>query len=818
MFKKSPKLQNPPKKLYQKLIFLLFDGMPYEYINTNLTISQTQLDCRYHLKQFNLFTQLTTQQPQNSLLLRMNVDTAPLTSSRVISYMLGIGLPHLQWGILQNNQSEVRQEDNLLYQIKNSQNIKENYSFLNQWWYVPFPKVFQNDQYINKDHEGQANDQENEEALLKIKKLIVDDKFDMIFFHLENVDVEGHTLGIHQQNYAKQIQFVNNKTQEIINKMSNDTLFIALSDHGVAHNQDGGHYKCKQGDFVCSSFFFAYTKNGFVQRNQFLDEINNGEKLKEIDYTQIGSTISTLFGLQIPFLNSGWPLLEIYPKQMNLDGFKVRILEDNWRVLQQQIVLIKTLQNAQGKIDNYELIMHKHQQLKKNVGNLKNIIELQKEINQSINQFIQPFNIKMLNLALILSVLSLFINILIIFNKDLLLLQNQKFIQIIFDLSFFIISIGFLFYFLYNKWSLDNKEYKNEFLYFIIIIFGILTLKIIFNLLINEKNRVFVINQIKQNLFMIFSFLFFISKLIIFNYFAIIQLNALFLIFLVYFIILLIFNKQLQLILKIKNRFWFYYMILIQVYAQFLIQNYICNVFLAIIQVLLIIKKILKKNYSSNVILILILFLYLNLYLIYSLDFDETNLFLDYFLTVSLLIFIFSFFHIKNNTFIFICLYFLGQYYMNKQNIIFNEILSNFDIIKCLIWQFYLFNVNIVIPLMFNIKKEQQIQLQECQANISQQNNQSYFYNQYLKIFFKYSLGIIIDFILYQIYYLDGTINESYNVQMNNIICNYANSIFQTNMFVIISNLLIINVINFLNKKYISYNNYQQLDEEKQVK
>jgi hypothetical protein len=36
-----------------------------------------------------------------------------------------------------------------------------------------------------------------------------------------------------------------------------------------------------------------------------------------VHYTQIASTISSLMGIEVPYSNSGWPLLELYPKNMD---------------------------------------------------------------------------------------------------------------------------------------------------------------------------------------------------------------------------------------------------------------------------------------------------------------------------------------------------------------------------------------------------------------------------------------------------------------------------------------------------------------------
>jgi hypothetical protein len=51
---------------------------------------------------------------------------------------------------------------------------------------------------------------------------------------------------------------------KIIREMDDDTLFVAMADHGT--NEHGNHYNCDI-DWHCDAWIFAYTKRGFAKNN-----------------------------------------------------------------------------------------------------------------------------------------------------------------------------------------------------------------------------------------------------------------------------------------------------------------------------------------------------------------------------------------------------------------------------------------------------------------------------------------------------------------------------------------------------------------------
>ncbi|KAL4465659.1 hypothetical protein ABPG73_012722 [Tetrahymena malaccensis] len=339
-------LQTP---LYSRLIFLIIDGMTYDFVDNRIKdIPFTQQGkCDIHVHQIKILNELLDSNPKSVIFQRMQIENPSITGVKLSTILTGINPAVLSKRIDKEEPNKKEQFDSLLYQVGNSPKLQKNYGFLTvsvydfigQWLNI---NQFAFDHFLSTYEELKESDEKKFEEYIKI---IQSNQYDTLFIYEGLLDEIEHFEGQHTPNVLDAQKHIDKIITEIIKNMDDDAILIIASDHGK--NEDGGHNPLDNNPNLLDSLFFAYTKKGFIKDDQFIESTRRLESDQRIvrqgvkyqaHESMISSTISNLLNIPISFISSGRPLIELYPasKFSNRVEMLQRILQDSFSTLEQQ--------------------------------------------------------------------------------------------------------------------------------------------------------------------------------------------------------------------------------------------------------------------------------------------------------------------------------------------------------------------------------------------------------------------------------------------------------------------------------------------------
>ncbi|KAL4486076.1 hypothetical protein ABPG72_004010 [Tetrahymena utriculariae] len=356
------KLQTP---LYSKLIFIISDGITYDFVDSRIKeIPFTQEDkCDIHVHQIKIFNELLNSSPKSVIFQRLQIEQPPKTEIKISTFLTGINPTIFSKKIPKRNPYKKEQVDSLLYQVGNSKKVQKNYGFLTYYLYDYIGywlnlNQFALDPYYYSYEQLKVSDEKKFEEYIKIIK---SNQYDTLFIYQGILDEVGHLEGMHTPNVLDAQKYIDRTIREIIDNMDDDAILLMISDHGK--DEEGGHFSCKNNPNLCDSIFFAYTKKGFIQDDQFIQSTRRLETIERIvrqgvkyqaHESMISCTLSVLLNIPISFINSGRPLIELYPasKFGNRVEMLQRILQDSFTSLEQQKQLYSKMQEIKNCFDN----------------------------------------------------------------------------------------------------------------------------------------------------------------------------------------------------------------------------------------------------------------------------------------------------------------------------------------------------------------------------------------------------------------------------------------------------------------------------------
>ncbi|EWS74853.1 transmembrane protein, putative (macronuclear) [Tetrahymena thermophila SB210] len=417
--------------LYKKVVFFLLENYSYEWLSNH---PKAQMFAHTNNVQYNyqwtLFDKLVKNDPKKAIFRKVEINSPQSALAKIATYMVGTNTAQFEVGI-QSSNSFKQQEDSIFYQL--SQNSFTTIGFLNNIWYSSFPNLLKENNNLHQE-EKQAEEETDQNLLdyLKIQEIIKEGTFDFLFIH-DSVQVTDIAGDQKSSSDFQKIQRIEEQMEQIINSISDDTLFIAISDR--ASNNFGGvneNVNTCFSDKPCSPFFFSYTKRGFIDQQEILQQIylNVNKKEPTVHESQIACTLANLMGLPIPYSSSGRPLLDLYPSQLSETNYLKRVLRDSYTTFRQQLQFITTLQKKYSifeplkmryfaqKAQDIELTLPKTSFDKEKIIQLiRNVVTIQEELKEHIYSNLIPYSMTWIYIGYFILFVSILFTICLIVSS-----------------------------------------------------------------------------------------------------------------------------------------------------------------------------------------------------------------------------------------------------------------------------------------------------------------------------------------------------------------------------------------------------------------
>lgn len=209
------------ERRYNRLIYLLLDGMRFD------SSVETHKSGRIHNKMKHLYS-------IRNRFSALSVSGVPTeTATRIVG--MNTGIPgNFMSGLLALQNSPI-ETDNMVRQLNRLGSVS---FFGDRGWTNFFPELRTRTHYT-VDPYGKHEIRANEDFMME-RLLDNVNSHDVIIAHLLNLDVYGHWYGLDHEIIEKQLQIYDNLIRDIYEKMSEDTLLVICSDHGVDDNGSHG--------------------------------------------------------------------------------------------------------------------------------------------------------------------------------------------------------------------------------------------------------------------------------------------------------------------------------------------------------------------------------------------------------------------------------------------------------------------------------------------------------------------------------------------------------------------------------------------------
>ncbi|KAL4512186.1 hypothetical protein ABPG72_005188 [Tetrahymena utriculariae] len=416
---------------YNKVVFFLLENYSYEWLSNHpkaqMFAHSSNVQYNY---QWTLFDKLVKNDPKKVIFRKVEINSPQSALAKIATYMVGTNVAQFEVGI-QSSNSFKQQEDSILHQL--SQSSFKTIGFLNNIWYSSFPNLLKENNNLHQE-EKQAEEETDQNLLdyQQIQELIKKGSYDYLFIH-DGVQITDITGDQKSTSDFQKIQRIEEQMEQIINNISDDTLFIAISDR--ASNNFGGvneNVNTCFSDKPCSPFFFSYNKIGFVDQQEILSQIylNVNRKEPVVHESQIACTLANLMGLPIPYSSSGRALLEMYPSYLTEINYLKRVLQDSYTTFSQQLQFMTTLQKKYSIFEPLKMryFAQKAQDIKLSLPNtsydkekyiqlIRNIVTIQEEIKEQIYSNLIPYSMTWIYIGYFILFVSILFTICLIVSS-----------------------------------------------------------------------------------------------------------------------------------------------------------------------------------------------------------------------------------------------------------------------------------------------------------------------------------------------------------------------------------------------------------------
>lgn len=138
-------------------------------------------------------------------------------------------------------------------------------------------------------------------------------EFNFLIGHFLGVDHVGHRYNDNNISMEEKLDQINIIIEKVIKEMTDDTVLMVVSDHGMTHSGNHGGSTPDEVDTV----LFAYSKQEFHESKY---NIYDPTYKKSVDQIDIVPTISMLLGIPIPYNNLGQVIPDFILKNFNKEG------------------------------------------------------------------------------------------------------------------------------------------------------------------------------------------------------------------------------------------------------------------------------------------------------------------------------------------------------------------------------------------------------------------------------------------------------------------------------------------------------------------
>jgi hypothetical protein len=309
------------EKSFNKVVILLFDALRFDMVFPNHH-KTPQESWRNKL---NILYDLHTQDSSRALLFRFKADPPTATTPRISGLTAGNLPTFIEIG--DNFSGNSSPQDNWVYQL-----IKENrkvHFFGDDTWLSLYPYIRNQPKnvIINGFHSFHLFDLDTVDNGIEasMPSVLKSGEFDVIIAHYLGLDHCGHKFGPSHPACGQKLLQYEEIIKRTISDLSEDSLLVVMSDHGMTDEGDHGGISARE----LSSVLFFYSKQKRWNDTNFskISKFRNNEisaldlnffdqpdkiDINTVEHIDFCPTISLLMGLPIPFGNLGKIIPEIF--------------------------------------------------------------------------------------------------------------------------------------------------------------------------------------------------------------------------------------------------------------------------------------------------------------------------------------------------------------------------------------------------------------------------------------------------------------------------------------------------------------------------
>lgn len=289
---------------FKKTVILVIDALRFDFTIPNPNTAP-------YLNNFPIFYDTFTNNSENALLLKFLADPPTTTLQRLKGLSTGSLPTFIDAG--SNFDGDTVWEDNLLSQFYHH---NKSIAFMgDDTWTAMFSPFINSSICYPYDslnvwdlHSVDNGVIENIFPLLEEQE-----SWDVLVGHFLGVDHCGHRYGPDHYAMKQKLLQLNDIVEQIMQKISDDTLLIVFGDHGMdSTGNHGGESKDE-----IEAALFMYSKQPFFKHfddpdNSIYNISNGGENYRHVNQIDITPTIAMLLGIPIPFNNLGSPIAEAF--------------------------------------------------------------------------------------------------------------------------------------------------------------------------------------------------------------------------------------------------------------------------------------------------------------------------------------------------------------------------------------------------------------------------------------------------------------------------------------------------------------------------